>query len=243
MSEDRYKDWLGDYVDGTLSDPDRRLLETHLAVCESCQSTADDLLRIKKAARSLPRLTPPRNGWKQIEAALRAEQPETSRTTFWFWSTRWAIAATAVLVIGSLGLLVWWNSPSTPPPAEDRAELASYVASELEQAEKHYGNAITGLEQIIVKEEEEQTLDPAVMAVLNDNLDLIEQAIGESRDAAVNDPENDVARDSFLGALRSKVSLLQNTILLINEVRKGRGQNAYDLLNEMREVKEPSDPI
>ena len=45
MSEDRYTQLLGDYVDGTLSEGDRGLLESHLAVCESCRPLAADLLR------------------------------------------------------------------------------------------------------------------------------------------------------------------------------------------------------
>jgi hypothetical protein len=42
------------------------------------------------------------------------------------------------------------------------------------------------------------------------------------------------------------VTLLQNTILLINEVRKGQGENALDLIDEMRktpDVDAPSNPI
>jgi hypothetical protein len=243
MSEDRYKDWLGDYVDGTLKEPDRRLLESHLAVCESCRTLADDLLEIKKAASSLPRLSPPENAWKQIESNLRARQPQSRRFSFWTMSSPWAMAASIVLLIGALSLYLWLSSAPEELPADDPAALAGYVASELEQAEKHYGNAISGLEQIIDKEGQNESLDPEVMAVLNDNLDLIEQAIGESRAAALQDPNNETARESFLSALKNKLNLLQNTILLINEVRKGRGETAYDLLEEMREAQKSSDPM
>ncbi len=110
-------------------------------------------------------------------------------------------------------------------------------------AEQHYENAITGLEQILAKETESQTLDPEIMAVLNDNLGLIEEAIGESRTAAREDPENIFARESLLDALKNKLGLLQNTIMIINEVRKGQGQAAYDLLNEMRDGQSSRNPI
>jgi hypothetical protein len=39
------------------------------------------------------------------------------------------------------------------------------------------------------------------------------------------------------------LTLLQNTILLINEVRKRQGENALDLIDEMRKPEDPSNPI
>jgi hypothetical protein len=239
MSEDRYTGRLGDYVDGTLDEAERRLLESHMAVCESCRTLTEDLLEIKKSAGSLPRLTPPDHLWNRIENALSARQRRTFSGTF---SSRWAMAASILLIIG-LGFLLWRNTTPPVPSTDDPAELAGYVTSELEQAEKHYENAISGLEQIVDKESRDEPLDPEVMAVLNDNMDLIEQAIGESRAAALEDPDDETARESLLGALKTKLSLLQDTILLINEVRKGRGETAYDLLEEMREAQSSSDPM
>lgn len=244
MSEDRYKDWLGDYVDGTLGDSECRLLETHLAGCEPCRTMAEDLRRVKEAARALPRLTPPDNVWRRIEVSLRAQEAGSSPPRFRLLSSPMAIAASVLILIGTIGLFMWWNQ-FPPRTMEDTnpAELANYVVNELELAERHYVNAITGLEQIVQKENQEQTLDPQVMAILNDNLELIEQAIGESRAAAQEDPESIVARESLLGALRNKLTLLQNTIMLINEVRQGRGESAHDLLNEMRDSQGSSNPI
>lgn len=243
MNEDRYKELLGDYVDGTLKEPDRRLFESHLAGCESCRTLARDLLAIKKAASSLPKLSPPENLWKKIEDTLKAQQRQASRAHFSTASSRWAMAASVFFLIGTLGLLLWWDRGPSKPAADDPAALAGYVASELEQAEGHYVNAISGLEQILDKESEDEPLDPVVMEVLNDNLDLIEQAIGESRAAALEDPDDETARESFLSALKNKLSLLQNTIMLINEVRKGRGETAYDLIEEIRDAQNPSNPM
>ena len=47
----------------------------------------------------------------------------------------------------------------------------------------------------------------------------------------------------LLDAFRRKVNLLQNTILLINEIRKGEGANALDLIDEIRETEDPTNPI
>jgi len=243
MSEDRYKDWLGDYVDGTLGDSERRLLETHLAACETCRTMAEDLRRVKDAARALPRLTPPESAWRRIAVSLRAQESKSFPSRLRVFSSPLAMAASALILIGTVGLFMWWSSFTSRTEEADPGELANYVVNELEQAEKHYVNAITGLEQIVQKEEQEPTLDPQLMAILNDNFELIEQAIGESRAAAQEDPESIVARESLLGALRNKLTLLQNTIMLINDVRQGRGESAHDLLNEMRDGQGSSNPI
>ena len=243
MSEDRYKDWIGDYVDGTLGDSERRLLETHLSACEPCRTMAEDLRRVKDAAKALPRLSPPESAWRRIEVSLRAQESGSFPSRLRPFSSPLAMAASALILIGTVGLFMWWSSFTSRTEDADPAELANYVVNELEQAEKHYVNAITGLEQIVQKEEQEPTLDPQLMAVLNDNLELIEQAIGESRAAAQEDPESIVARESLLGALRNKLTLLQNTIMLINDVRQGRGESAHDLLNEMRDGQGSSNPI
>ena len=147
MSEDRYTERLGDYVDGTLDEAERRLFESHLAVCESCRTLAEDLLEIKKSAGSLPKLTPPDRLWNQIESALQVQRTQAPPSFFQTFSNRWAMAASVLLIIG-LGFLLWRDATPTEPPTDDPTELASYVTSELEQAEKHYENAISGLEQI-----------------------------------------------------------------------------------------------
>ena len=78
---------------------------------------------------------------------------------------------------------------------------------------------------------------------ITESLDLIEQTIDESRNAMATNPDSAVAQESLLDAFRRKVNLLQNTILLINEIRKGEGANALDLIDEIRETEDPTNPI
>ncbi len=245
MSNDRYTEWLGDYVDGTLDDSDARLLEAHFGNCDACRTAAEDLGRLKEQAANLPRLVPPEDVWRRISTSLRAQNPKNAgpSVTSWIWSNRWAMAASILLIVSSFSAGVLWNRSTTEPSSQDTGELANWVASELVLAEQHYENAIGGLEKIVEKEEQEGTLDPQVMAILNENLTLIENAIGESRAAAQDRPESRIAQESLLQALRSKLSLLQNTILLINEVRKGRGETAYDLINKIEDTPGMSNPI
>ncbi len=239
MNEDRYRAKLGDYVDGSMSSSEQQSLEAHLETCQSCRAMAADLLEIKSTAGSLERVTPPGDAWKRIADSIRAEtgapqaSPWQSGLAKNAWSHRWALAATAIILIGTLAIMNRLDFfPSEPPEGS-----VEWVAAELRAADEHYQNAIQALEKIV--EKDQSTLDPEVMAVLRENLTVIEDAIGESRTAARQQPENMVAGDSLLTALRRKLSLLQNTVLLINEVRKGQGENALDLIDEMRDSESP----
>ena len=150
-----------------------------------------------------------------------------------------AILAAAALVMG-VSLWLFFRGRESEAPADPQA-LANQVTEELRAAESHYENAIQGLEQIL--SQTQGVRSPELASVLNENLDLIESAIDESRTAMQTEPQSTVAQESLLQALRRKVTLLQNTILLINEVRKGQGENALDRIDEMRNPREPGNPI
>jgi anti-sigma factor RsiW len=116
------------------------------------------------------------------------------------------------------------NIPAMPetvsaPPGDNGADLVSTVESELRLAAEHYEKAIQGLE--LISQADDPVLDPTVSATLRQNLSVIEQAITESRVALRAQPESVPARESLLEAFRRKIGLLQDTIALVNEMRKG----------------------
>lgn len=248
MKEDRYRSLLGDFVEDSLRGPERREVEAHVKTCESCRATVEDLAEIRKAAASLGRLSPPQAVWERVQDSIRSQSVERgSRGTslsslsggaqpFSIASHRWALAATLLVSLGALGLTYWLGFLPGQAPPEGSPE---WVSAELQLAEGHYQNAIRGLETIVA--EGQSTLDPKVTAVLGQNLALIEDAIVESRAAARGEPANLAAGQSLLAALWQKLSLLQNTISLINEIRKGQGEAAVNILNEMRDSETAND--
>jgi hypothetical protein len=166
------------------------------------------------------------------------------RTMTWSWrSPVLALAASLLLMVGgSLYLLHRWNqsaaptlngTPTTiaanPPSAQGQnpsqpgnaqsSALVESIDSELQQAAAHYEKAITALEQ--VANASDSPLDPDVMTALHRNLDVIDKAIVESRTALNAQPNSRVAQQSLFDAFRRKVALLQDTIALMNELRKG----------------------
>jgi anti-sigma factor ChrR (cupin superfamily) len=231
-------DRLNDYLDQELDSKDRRQLESHLERCEECRRALDELTAIVRAASELPPVAPPERIWEAIAASLierKSLSKRLRRPSVYFP----ALAAAAALL---LGVSLWLALRAEETPAlTDQAALANMVTEELRAAESHYDKAIVGLEQIIAQND--GVLPSDVASVLNQNLDLIENAIGESRTAIASEPQSVAAQESLLQALRSKLTLLQNTILLINEVRKGQGENALGLIDEMRKPTDPSNPI
>ena len=232
---------LNEYLDQELDPRDHRELESHLGRCEECRSTLDELSAIVRAASELSPITPPERIWESIAASL-IERRSLSKSSLSRSAFFPALAAAAALLLGiSLWLVTRRDETPTPTDQKALAEMVTMINDELEAAESHYDKAIVGLEQIIA--ENDGVLPQELASVLHQNLDLIENAIGESRTAIASEPQSTAAEESLLQALRSKVTLLQNTILLINEIRKGQGENALDLIDEMRKTTDPSNPI
>lgn len=133
------------------------------------------------------------------------------------------IAAALVLAVGAS--LAYLARPSGGPSSSGAAvhatgdDLVKSVDQELRLAESHYENAIAGLEKIAA--DEQGALTPEVASTLQKNLGIIDQAISESRQALADQPDSSLARTSLFEAFRKKVSLLEDTIALINVMRKG----------------------
>ena len=122
------------------------------------------------------------------------------------------------------------------PPARRRrrgGEAAQSIETELRQAEEHYENAIKGLEQIANSEQSE--LDPRTAATLQKNLAVIDQAISESRAAVRAQPASEPAQQSLIDGFKTKIGLLQDTVALINEMRKGNEAGAARIVSGLKQ--------
>jgi len=209
---------LNDYADGALSSSRQREVDAHLSSCTSCRDVVEDLRRVRLAVRQLPTLAPPREAWSRLERTLRA-QGATRRSARWQWLA--VAAALIVAVFGGMKLSDLRRPSSsvvTPPAASMDAPTAQSIAAELQQAEEHYQNAIAGLERIA--NSEKGSLDPQVASTLEKNLGVVDQAISESRAALKAQPTSEPAQASLLESFRSKIALLQDTVALINEMRR-----------------------
>jgi tetratricopeptide (TPR) repeat protein len=239
---------------GHAPDPD---VEAHLASCGDCRSLLGDLRRIRQVSATLERRTLPAGTWAGIAARLEAD-PDFQRASAagarsgrrslsWVW-----MAAAASLLV-SVGVSLWvvgaaWRLNQTTTPAAhgtaateaDSGEtgnasptaLVESIEAELQAAASHYEKAIAGLEQ--VASASDSPLDPALTATLRQNLEVIDKAIADSREALKAQPDSRLAQESLFDAFRRKVALLQDTIALMNEMRKGNDAGAARIVEGLK---------
>ncbi len=227
---------IADLVDGTLPSLEARAAERHLEGCASCRALIADLRTVRAAAFTLDRQGPPADLFARIQARVAVEQPAVARRGVWpstpaAWAT-WLGAAAALVLATGIGLWPLLRPGAEAPPAAlGGAELVASVEADLQAAETHYERAIQGLEQIA--RDDTGALDPQVAAVLQKNLQVVDRAIDESRAALKTEPASTSAQDGLFDAMRTKVALLQQTVELINEMRKGNQAEAGRLMQDL----------
>jgi hypothetical protein len=221
---------LQELIDGTLGAIRSAELRQHLDECADCRALHDDLQRIHDVAGTMGSVTPPDHIWLQIAGRLRQEgrvhdrpAPDASRHSQYVWL---AIAATLVLAVGaSLLLLIPRGIAPAPAPAqtaESNAPGGDSVQSgveDLRQAEKLLQSGIAKLKEGLGSDK--QALPPAVADTLDRNLQILDQAIADNSALLRQEPQNVAARNGLFDLLQRKISLLQDTISLMNEMRKG----------------------
>ena len=248
-----YRESIQELIDGTIGGIRRAELERHLAGCAECRAFLADMEAIRAAADALDSIEPPDGVWLQIAGRLRqegrAQVPPAPRSAPTRHIAVLAIAASLVLAVGAAIGVLWmqYRTPAKPAPqaattvpagtGDAAADIAvESVEAEFRLAEQHYQNAIAKLEQAARLDQaaagrDDNSLDAQTAATLQKSLQVIDQAISESRAAVRAEPLSASARDSLFDALRRKVALLQDTIALMNEMRKGNSAGAAQIVD------------
>jgi anti-sigma factor RsiW len=236
---------LNDYVDEALPPAGRADVDRHLESCAGCRAIVTDLRDLKRASSELPPLTPPERAWERIRADVTRQAGDARhpvpggaarpRPAGGAALRTWLPAAAAVLLAvgGAWYFAARGTRPSSTPPAAASAPAdAQAIEAELRQAEEHYQKAISGLERIA--NSEKGSLDPQTAATLQKNLSVVDQAIGESRAALRQQPTSEPAQQSLLENFRTKLALLEDTVALINEMRKGNETGAARIASGLK---------
>ena len=242
---DQAAELIDSLVDDRLEPAGQDRLDQHLAACAACRGLAADFREIRGAASTLPVHHPRPEVWARIAQSMTAEKP---RPVMPFWTgARVALAMAAVLVLSVVTSVVvmrgsWGPAADTTTSASavsattaagpvhlSPEDVVKDVDEHLRIAEAHYDAAISGLEKVV--KTEQAALDPAVAATLQKNIGIIDKAITESREAIKTQPTSQLAQTSLFEALRQKVALLEDTIALINVMRKGDQAGAAKIIS------------
>jgi hypothetical protein len=254
---------LNEFADGSLGSLERATVEQHLTTCAACRQIVEDLRDILHATGEFELREPPVRAWSRLERAIKLEQEhglpgaERARVADPMWRTplrrasarpkamRYTLtglAAVAALVIATAVGMRYGIGRHTDAkldaPAGASASLAAgdaapSIEAELRQAEAHYENAIKGLE--VIANSDQNELDPRTAATLQKNLAVIDQAISESRAAVRSQPASEPAQQSLIEGFKTKIGLLQDTVALINEMRKGNEAGAARIASELKQ--------
>jgi anti-sigma factor RsiW len=236
---------LSDYVDRALGESEHADIERHLDSCAACRSLVEDLREIRRVTKMLAPIEPPAAVWRRLEQAIGQQQADLARSARRSRVRRigWLAAAAVLVLAAFLGLRLGVAGRRQGAAADARATAAAgdiaggdavqTVASELRQAEEHYDKAINGLEQIA--NAGQGALDAQTASTLQKNLSVIDQAISESRAAVHAQPNSEPAQASLLDNFRTKVGLLQDTVALINEMRKGNDAGAARIVSGLKQ--------
>jgi hypothetical protein len=210
---------LDDWVDGALPAAAASDIEAHLLSCALCRGRERRLRHVLAHAAALPRsLTPPRDLWPGIAQRVARERS-------WSWATGglrpWALAAAAAVVVG-LGAVLW-SGPSLsrvrtvqiPAPSPEAMLVAgTAIVSDpvLAAAERDYeaaANALLGALQ-----QHRARLQPEALAAVETNLQVIDRALAEVRQALVHDPANPELSRMLVSTHRKKVEVLSRVVKL-----------------------------
>jgi anti-sigma factor RsiW len=157
------------------------------------------------------------------------------RTAFAMKSRRIAftlpqLAAAAVLVAAVSGAIVWRVVERTAPRAEDQSAAVAPAAPATDRAadqgdvdrivpvsmaDAQYDAAVADLEGAL--KQGRGRLDAATIAIVEHNLQIIDQAIAQAREALAGDPANTYLSGHLVEARRRKLDLLRRAAALTSE--------------------------
>jgi hypothetical protein len=257
---EEWTDQLSNYLDGELSEDERRAVDAHLRGCAECTAVLNDLKRVIARAKGVAAaLRPPAADlWAGIAARIEtsprsvrlsrrsaegvkaggAKAGTPRRVTF----TLPQLAAAAVLIAAVSGSLVWsvlarpgGLRDATTAPAVSPGDVASREAAAqpsrtapsddsrpsnadagrvvpVSMADAQYDAAVVDLEKAL--KQGRGRLDAATIAIVEHNLQIIDQAIDQAREALVADPANTYLSGHLVEARRRKLDLLRRAAAL-----------------------------
>jgi hypothetical protein len=228
---EEWTDKLSEYLDGELPAGEQAAVAAHLRGCAACAEVLNDLKRIIARAQTLDARPPRADLWGGVARRIeRVAQPRR------FSFTLAQIAAAAAVVMAVSGTVVWQVAQRSAQVAIDRSADASRSADSptvadrsperdalaerpergaivpVSLADAQYDAAVADLEKAV--KNGRGRLDKSTIEIVAHNLQIIDQAIAQARDALATDPANAYLNGHLVEARRRKLDLLRRAAAL-----------------------------
>ena len=217
MSE-HWTERLSEYIDGELASHERDALEAHLGGCDECRTLVADLRAVVTRAAALEPAAPATDLWpairdriggavRVIPLASAAPAARTRRLSVSIPQLAAAAAIVAFLSGGGVWLALRAEVDEPAFTVADPTAPAGDAGAVTFAGTREYDAAIADLESELA--EARASLDPATVAVVEHNLDVIDTAIAEARRALADDPANPYLNRHLDKTLMTKIEVLR----------------------------------
>jgi hypothetical protein len=229
---------LSEYLDDELSTSERDACAAHLAECQSCRVTLDELRQVVALAQSDRDVMPTADLWPGV---LERIVPTSARVTspisvadaaaarraprrISFTLPQLALAASLLIAVSAgISYFAMNRGPAVLPARSIAAEPMIHAVAEpsippssdvvlANFADAQFDRAVSDLERILVEQRDE--LDPGTVMVIERNLAAIDEAIRQARAALEADPANPFLNSHLAESRRRKLDLLRHATTL-----------------------------
>ena len=214
--KDQWTDRLSEYLDGELAPPERTTLEAHLASCDACRTTLDELRRVVTNARALDDRPPTADLWPAVAARIGLSarvraRPVVRRFSFTVPQLASASVVLALLSGGGAWLIGRRGIVPTPPVLVTERAPALLNASAY-PGDARFAAQVADLERAVARGR--GRLDTATVRVIDRNLRIIDRAIRSAQSALAADPANSYLNLHLAQEMRRKLELLRQAATL-----------------------------
>lgn len=201
---------LSDYLDDELDPVTTRAVARHLAGCQDCSATLNQLKTVKNWAPGFTGLPTAHDLWPGVKGEI--EKP--GRTALPWHGRRVTIgmplllaASVVLLLLSGAVVTLLRRGPGSNHVVATQTVRPGWNFEKAGLTDQQYDTAITQLEQLLATSD--SVLEPGTLQVIRQSLTKIDKAIDDARLAIARDSNNAFLRASIAANQRRKLALLR----------------------------------
>ncbi len=214
-------DHLNQYVDGELDPTRSETYARHLAACPACAERLATLEHLLVLVEDMPaEIAPPEDLWpglrQRIEShkvvALDAPAAVPAPRRPWWTRPGPAVAAAAILILATASATAWLLVPDTLGIQQSTRAIQVSLPENTPPRVAMLITDYEGMTQRLAEEfaSKRGLLPREAVVTVEENLRIIDEALGELREVLLSDPDNETVLELLATAYRQKVSVLEH---------------------------------